>query len=188
MSSKAQYDAFRDIYQDEAARTARINTVAAACLPVPSFFLSALFFNLKVVLEVAQQSDCGIFVLCGVWFFFLFAILCSVLSFFIRTQEGLFDPNTLAEEIEKNQPSDEQFFTERIADFVVATERNDKVNNRKAFWVRLAQICILLGFLFAVLFLWLAIKGNANGKEEGRNAKEEVRQEVKKEEITQKKR
>ena len=101
----------------------------------------------------------------------LAAFLISLWATKVTDYEAVNDPRDVLEEFGDAPVSDEEFFDSRIAEYVVAWERNSAVNDRKASRLKVAGYALLLGItLQATLPYALGEEiGNARGKgKEGR--------------------
>ena len=63
----------------------------------------------------------------------------------VANYEGVADPKRVFAEFGAGPPSDEEFFDSRIADFIVSTDRNKRVNDEKAKVLARAGYLFLLG-------------------------------------------
>ena len=69
--------------------------------------------------------------------------------------EAVNDPRDVLDEFGDAPVSDEEFFDSRIADYVVAWERNSAVNDRKASRLKIAGYSLLLGITLQACYLAL---------------------------------
>ncbi len=86
-------------------------------------------------------------------FCFSLGLIFIINSLRIRDYEGVIDIDNYLIKNNETFQSNEDFFEDRIADYIVAVERNEEVNNQKANLLIKARIGILCGFLITVIFI-----------------------------------
>jgi hypothetical protein len=158
LATAEQYEFFRFLYEEEERRYLHLESRAKLYLSIIALFIATLVLK-------AQDVQASVAVLKVPWLLILLqAILLAsslvfvVLSVFIRTYEGVADPEQVIEGFGEEAPSNEDFFDDRIADYVVATGRNAAVNDRCARFLEIAvyllsaaMLLLFLTFLVALL-------------------------------------
>jgi hypothetical protein len=86
--------------------------------------------------------------------------------------EAPMDPNAIVVEIDTSNPSDAEFYSNRIADLVVAYNRNSLVNDKKATQLAYATYCFVVGIVLHVTYLIIILGWRADppGGAGGRHA------------------
>jgi len=123
--------------------------------------LSAVFFKIKDLNELLDKIDCQNIM----FLFFGFAILQVLISIFfnilsmkVSKFEGVNNLRDVLGEFTSDSMTDEQFFTKRIVDYTVATERNFEVNDKSANYLKISTYFLAGGLICTILFLILIIK------------------------------
>lgn len=155
MATKEQLDFFRFLYDEEERRYGQLESRAKFYLSVIALFVATLTFKL----EDAQKS---VAILGAPWWLVLVegallatALVFVVISVFIREYEGVADPEDIVNGFGDKVPSNESFFDDRIADYVVATGRNSAMNDRAARFLEIAVSIIAVAMLLLLLILSL---------------------------------
>ena len=102
------------------------------------------------------------------------ALVCTLLSLFVRGYEKLFDPKQVAHDIDETHPDEAAFLADRIADLTVASQRDGLQNDRRALWLQRAGIILLAGFLFSLVFLILVGTIPASSQSQSDSSKSEI--------------
>ena len=156
MATKIEFEAFKYLYEREHARYLELGNRAKIFLSLITLIFGSLFLKLDAILTIAGRHWSILLILIMTWLAFMGALICTLLSLFIRVYEGLNRPRRMADEIDETHPDEATFLDSRIADFTVATERNHKENESRASWLQRAGLALLLGFSLSFLFLLLA--------------------------------
>jgi len=158
MATKEQCDFFRSLYEEEERRYGQLEARAKLYLSVIAIFLATITLKLQDVQASVQLLKVPL------WPFILEAVLLAsalifvVFGVFIREYEGIADPEDVIESFGDEPPTNEAFFDDRIADYVVATVRNTEVNDRGGRYLLVsvsllaAAMLLLIGLL--VMALW----------------------------------
>jgi len=149
MATDAQYQIFKELYDEESKRYSELNGKANLYITIITFYLGAIAFNFKAVLEFTGSVAPAKWLYSAVALVLVAALLCTVNAMRVRTFEGVCDP----EKVINDFPDDS------IADLAVATNRNFAQNNRIAGSLSWASVFILLaGFIQFCLFLMVFVK------------------------------
>jgi len=152
MATKDQCDFFRYLYEEEERRYGQLESRAKLYLSVIAVFLATL--TLKAQDVQASVKILGV----PLWPLLIEALLLAgalvfvVLGAYVRTYEGVADANDVVERFGDQPPTNEDFFDDRIADYVVATVRNTEVNDRSAWHLQASAF-----FLAAAMLLLMGI-------------------------------
>src|ERR1043166_354913 len=148
LATELQFNVFKAAYEDENARYTQLESRAKFYFTIETFYLAAISFKFKDVLEFASvfAIPLGLYVIVGL--LLVLAVLCTVLATRIRVYEAPYDLRDIVDAFGKKPPTDTDFISDRMADCVVATERNCRVNDQvanwlgTASWLLFAAICI----------------------------------------------
>jgi hypothetical protein len=150
MATKEQCDFFRSLYEEEERRYGQLEARAKLYLSVIAIFLATITLKLPDVQASVKILQVPF------WPFLVEAALLAaalvfvVLGAFIREYEGIADPNDVVDGFGDTPPSNETFFDDRIADYVVATTRNSKVNDRSARYL-LVSVSLLAAAMLLLM-------------------------------------
>jgi hypothetical protein len=154
MASEKQYLFFKSLYDEETERTKQLRDHAKNYLSL------ATFYSAFVAFAIQQKAS----VLCVQKVVFFATVLCMLSAFLlalwasgIASFEVANDPEAIVDQFGDEPMSDEEFFDNRIADFVVACERNSLVNDRKALELAIAGYALIGGIFLHACFIILSI-------------------------------
>lgn len=157
MATKAQYEAFKFIYEEENTRLNELVTRAKVYLSLTTFVLGAFFLKIDTVLEITRGVPIlGLTAFISETVFFA-ALVITVLSLRIMGYEGVCSPEKEIRRYGEQLPDDGEFLEDRIVDMAFATERNRKQNNRRGKCLKLAGVCLMIGFGSLLAFLIMTI-------------------------------
>lgn len=154
MATEKQYLFFKSIYDEENERWKQIRDHARNYLSLTTLYSAFILF---VIDKLRPESCLSKIVFLGAILSTLAAFLMSLWAAKVSEFEGLSDPSEIVEQFEDSPMSDEAFFDQRIADYVVASERNAKVNDDKATKVEVAGYLLLLGILLQACYFILKV-------------------------------
>lgn len=157
MATKEHLDFFRELYGEENARYADLESRAKFYIGVVAIFLATLLFKVKEVRESAALLEIPWWMLLLEMLCLAVAVLLVVLGATIREYEGIADPEQLIDDYEDEWPDNEQFFEDRIADYVVATNRNRDTNNRAANYLQGAGLGLVAAMAIIVAMIVVAL-------------------------------
>ena len=139
MATKEQYEIFKAIYDEETDRYADLRNTAKLFASICSFLIGALAFKVPA-LFLSQALYAKIIFAVAVGAFFI-ALLLLVKSLGISSYETMFSPRSVATRL----ATDDEFFEDRIADIVVANERNWATNRRRSRVIQIAMYAMFAG-------------------------------------------
>jgi hypothetical protein len=158
MATKDQMDFFKDTYFDEEKRYEQLTRRGEIYFSIISILLSGILLKLKDIADLYKEMQ-RCFRIIGFAFFvlaFLFlgiAFLYLAQALRIRSYQAIIDFKKFRDDLEDTPPSDEDFFDDRIVNYMYATEKNEAVNEKRANALSRSLIFILLGFLFVCSFV-----------------------------------
>jgi hypothetical protein len=160
MATQSQYEFFKLLYQDETDRYKELDERAKLYFTVISFYLGAVAFKLKDVGDFLKAAHVPVSIVIAIAACLTVAVALCVLGVQIRTYEGITEPRDVLQSYGEVQPTDGEFFDARIADFMVATERNSVQNDRVATYLALSGGAIALAMIIQIgIIVYLAITG-----------------------------
>lgn len=145
------------LYEEEKERTSHLNSLMKIYLTILTFTLGAIVFKFLDVKEILFSiNDDGSIILRMFWIFSYLSSLMIMLSFLftilvvkIRKYERLCNPTNFVEEATKVY--DEIRLLSLInANYVVATERNWVVNQKKAKLLTYSLLSYFFSFVFFI--------------------------------------
>jgi hypothetical protein len=153
MRIRHHYDYFKERYSQELERYKELSKKSQIYLSIVSLFSTAIFFNIKDIapfLSEDKGAGCifsALIVLTGL------SLLIIIRSLQIRMYSRVTDDSDYIEKFDSGEMTDDSFFKERIADFIVSTKNDSKLNDDKAFWLILSEYSIMSITFFTVLFI-----------------------------------
>jgi hypothetical protein len=155
MATLKQYEFFNSLYDEESARTDELHGYGKTYLSLATFYSAFVAF----VVEKLRPDTTATKIL------FLATVVCMLGAFFISLWsmkvsnfEAVTTPRDVIDQFDEDEPmTDEEFFDNRIADYVVAYERNSVVNDRKARQVEIAGYAILMGIFLHACYITVRI-------------------------------
>jgi hypothetical protein len=159
MATEAQYQIFKELYDEESKRYSELDGKAKLYITIITFYLGAIAFKFKDVLEFTSPTSYAKWLYSAIALVLVAALLCTVNAMRVRVFEGICDPVKLIKEFGDTPPTDDDFRDDRIADLAVATNRNFAQNNKIASSLSWASGFILLaGIIQFCLFLMVFVK------------------------------
>jgi hypothetical protein len=153
MASEKQYDFFKLLYDEESAREKQLNEGAKHLMSLATLYSAFAIYAVKDA-QFDRWDKVGFGIAIGLM---LVTFLAALMTLRVKTFEAITTPRRALKSFGKAPLSDAAFYDRRIADLVVATERNCKVNDRKARMLALAGSAAPLAiFAQAAFFIWLA--------------------------------
>jgi hypothetical protein len=161
MATEKQMAFFKSLYDEEAARHAVLMERAKTYITVITIYIGIV--GLKVGDLTALTKDFRV-----PWALLLCialavgaALLLTVMAIRVREFEALVEPEKAAKELDAPNMTDEKFFANRIADYVVATQVNRKVVNDIGFKLRLAVMFLAGGVALHLFTVLVALNSQA---------------------------
>jgi hypothetical protein len=162
MATKEQYEFFRSLYDEEERTYEQLEGRAKLYLTIVSLFLAGLLLKADETRKSAAAIGLPWWVLGATTILLAGTLALLVVAMRIRTYEGASDPEEIVKGFGEKPPKDEVFFDDRIADYVVATNRNTKVNNSTAMTLQYASYSLaaaMLLLLVALVFTFQSVGG-----------------------------
>lgn len=162
MATKEQYDFFKDQYLDEEKRYSDITKRAEIYFSILSVFITGILFKLKDMFDLFEKSNeyykvtgSSLFIVTfcflGVGFYFITKALR------IKTYQSVIDFEKYRDDLGDTPTANEDFFDDRIIDYMYATEKNENVNEERAIDLTKALRYIFAGFISIFVFVIVLI-------------------------------
>ena len=117
MATQAQYDFFKDLYEEENARAQSLIDRGKIYLSIVSLFFGGVFLKLDWAIDHRNEIERGFgFYVIGTASF-LIALVLVCLALQVLSYEALTDPEELIVQISGEQAADAEFRAARIADY-----------------------------------------------------------------------
>lgn len=153
---------FQFLYLEESKREATLNDRARTFVSINSIMIGLNAFKASDISQLSSLLPETSFVVGAA----ILATLVFIMSFFtclsalgLRSYENLNVPRKLLSRIKDNNWDEVSFFVDCISDCVVTTDRNSKLNDSRARWLRIATLLMFAGF--GVEFMLLVFVGNS---------------------------
>jgi len=145
LATQAQYDFFKDLYEEENARAQSLIDRGKIYLSIVSLFFGGVFLKLDWAIDHRNEIERGFgFYVIGTASF-LIALVLVCLALQVLSYEALTDPEELIVQISGEQAADAEFRAARIADYTVASMRNSHQNDRRAVYLQVSLALIIVG-------------------------------------------
>jgi len=155
--TERQFKYIEDQYKDEISRDEALSKKAQVYLSINSIIITALIFKATDLQTLLLQPSCADIILTFSVFVFIFiSFLCVLLTLAIYEYERPTDMDTIIEEQDKSI-TDNDFFENRASDYIVAFEENAKVCDRKASFLRVSLISMIIAFTSSLLLILINI-------------------------------
>jgi len=156
MTSKSQYEYFEARYAEELERVRDLQKKSQVYLSIISIISSIIFVKIYNYNDLNLQDCISKILICLFIADLLFILVYLIKS--IRVQEycAVFNPNNYLDEVPGDQPSynDDDFYDNRVADFIYAISENQKINSKKAHSLKIAEYGLFaLVIIVLVLFI-----------------------------------
>lgn len=162
MATKLQYEVFKTVYDEETERFEALESRSKLYLTIISLYLGALAFKMDEVLKFLSTfktpAALYIFMIIG----FIISLLFTIFATRIRPYEGICDLEQVVDSFGADPPSDEDFLDNRLADLVVATNRNSIENDKMAAHLRRASYALVFAVVMQ-LFVFLVASFHSRG-------------------------
>lgn len=158
MATKEQYEYFKDRFGDELERKNALLRKTQLYFSVITVIASLIFTNLSK-LDGLTSSIPSLKITLPVIFCILFLILVSLIySVRMQNYSPAINIDSYLDELPttNEEQTNEDFFDNRIAEFIAAIEINQETNNKKASFLKISEYG-MLGFLFIQLMISLQI-------------------------------
>jgi hypothetical protein len=152
VATEKQYQHFKSIFDAETARQGDLEDRAKSYLSLITFYSAFIAF-------VVQNERPDTLTFKTIFLLIVasmgLAFLLSLLSIRVTKYEIPSDPKEIINNYKTSPPSDDDFFDDRIIDYVVASQRNAAINDRKARLLIWAGYCVLVGISLHALYIFL---------------------------------
>lgn len=156
MATEQQYNHFRAIYEEENKRYEQLEVRARFFLTIETFYLGAIAFKSNDVFAFAKQFAVPVLIYVGAACLVTLGMLLTVWATRIRTYESPSDLRAIIESFGETPPNDSDFLDDRLNDYVTATERNSKVNDKVANLISGTGLCLASAVLLHLVSFLLA--------------------------------
>lgn len=157
MDNKNKYEFFETRYNEEIERTRDLQKKAQIYLSIISIVTSLILVNLSELKNSIIRNPSLKFLSFVLLILLFILIVLLIYSIRLKKYRVAFNPSTYIDEIpETKDYPDYDFYENRIADFIVSIDTNQKVNQEKASWLRYCEYGIF-GLLFVILLITLLI-------------------------------
>jgi hypothetical protein len=140
--TELHYDFVNSLYEEEQERKVRLDERVKLSLSLITFYSAFVIFVVEKSKPVTMLET-SIFILTVIAM--LCAFLFSLWSYKITNYEAITTPGRVMQEA---AATDGEFRERRVADYRVAYERNSKINDDRARWLRIAGYLLLVGIAF----------------------------------------
>jgi hypothetical protein len=163
MPTKEQYDFFKSQYEEENSRNLELTKRAEIYLSVISIFLTAVLFKLADLFAILSDANTRLasIIISIALILFSISLVFIVNSLRIRNYEGVIDFDAYIQKNDDSVQENDDFFADRIADYIVAVRRNEVINDQKADMLIKARVFLLGGFLTTFIFILYLLKTRA---------------------------
>ena len=156
MASKAQYDFFKALYDEEIRVHAELESKAKLYLTIITFYLGAIGFKINDVVEFTDKFQIPIILLVIIAVVLVLAFLFTIAAMSIRKYERVCDLEAIIRSFGESPPKDSDFLDETLVNLAVATNRNALQNNRVGTLLQWASVLIFIAVLMQLGILLLA--------------------------------
>jgi hypothetical protein len=150
MATEKQYLFFKSLHDEETARERQLNELARNYLSLATLYSAFVLFVLDKARPDSSTTKVVFFAAIGcmlIWF------LLSLWATKVSDYEAVNAPHRVFAEFGSVPLDDEEFFDNRIADYIVACERNTRANDLKASRLKLAGYSLLVGITLQACYL-----------------------------------
>jgi len=154
MPSKEQYEVFKFIYDQEGARENTLLDRSKLYISLLTLYSGFIAFAIK---DARPENICQWLLLASVAICLVAAFLLSLLATSVTSYEGIHDPEDIIKNELSQSPSDEEFFSQRIADLAVACNENSEVNDQRAAKLYWAGISMFSGIVLHTTYFLLFV-------------------------------
>lgn len=156
MATKDQYEFFSQRYVEETERQRDLLKKSQLYFSVITLVSSILFANIQTFKDIVKD-DIPLAITSSILLVTIAAILvCLFCSIRIKDYFQAIDTKDYLDNLPDAEEKDCDFFDNRIADFIAALDKNKKVNDDKADWLKYSEYAILF-FILLILVITLQI-------------------------------
>lgn len=148
-----QFKYIEEQYKDEIQRDEYLSKKAQVYLSINSLIITALIFKAKDLKDLLVEPTCLELILTFLTFISIFISFLFVLfTLGIYSFERPTDFQTIIEE-QDNEIKDEEFIENRASDYIVAFQENSKICDKKANYLRVSLIAMIIGFTSSLILI-----------------------------------
>jgi hypothetical protein len=170
MATEAQFNFFKSLYEDEAQTAQEIEGKAKVYLGIISAFLVAILLKTDDVVKSAAALNIPFSLILIEAILMSASLVCVVFALRIRQFEAVNDGVDIIGAYGEEDPTDDDFYQDRIADYAVASSRNRGVNNETSTLLAWASRLLIGGMIYLLMIstfaLW-RVHGQQPGKDKG---------------------
>ena len=156
MASKNQYEYFEARYAEELERMRDLQKKTQIYLSIISIISSIIFVKIYNYNDLIVRDCISRILTCLFLADLLFVLVYLIKSMRVQGYWVAFNPNNYLDEVPDDQPIyiDDDFYDNRVADFINAISENRKINSKKANSLKIAE-CGLISLVIIVLVLFI---------------------------------
>jgi hypothetical protein len=157
MATEAQYEFFKFRYMEGVERYQALIARGQIFLSIVTLYIGVLSFKLSpsgapVATLIELSSPALKWLYCSILISLLISLLLVILALGIYKYHAVADPVQIIEAYGPTQPTDSDFWDERIANLAVVTHENIPRNNKRAKLLYRATIFLFLAAVQHVVF------------------------------------
>ena len=158
MFTKDQYEIFKYVYEKEEKRFSELINRGKIYLSIITIYLAVFTIKIEDIKITVDDNCLSTFFATLTGVFFIIALLSVVFSLGILKYEGICNIKRELLNFPKSGKPDQEVFEDRLADFAVSNDRNIKLNNQRATFLKIASYLIVAGvsshLLTFYVYLW----------------------------------
>lgn len=156
MATEKQYEFFNQRYAEETERQRDLLKKSQLYFSVITLVSSILFANIQTFKDFVKDYT-PLAITSSILLVTIAAILvCLFCSIRIKDYFQAIDTQEYLDNLPEEEEEDNEFFDNRIADFIAAVDKNRAVNDEKADWLKYSEYAILF-FILLILIITLQI-------------------------------
>jgi hypothetical protein len=152
MATEQQFLFFKSMHDAESSRSKVLQEHSKNNLSLVTLYSAFILFVADKLKPVSTLTK-AIFI--ATIACMLAAFLLSLWATKISIYEAVARPRSILEGFGDTPPTNEEFFDDRIVDYIVAYERNLRVNDGKAYFLEIARYMLLVGILLQACYFVL---------------------------------
>ena len=160
MITKEQYEFFSGLYEDAERTYGQLEARGNLYLGIIAGFLATVLLKADGAVSSANSLGVPWWAVLVEALLFAGSLLFVLLALRIRSYEAVNDPQKIVDGWKGDGPSNEEFYEDRIADYVVAASRNAEINNQKATMLSVAGWLLVVAMLQMIgIFAFALVRG-----------------------------
>lgn len=153
MATQQQFEYFKFKYKEEDERNEFLIKRSELYMSLPALIFTGLIFELSDIKCYCSGSCLTTILFCSLLVSLVITIVFILLAIRLRDYQQDLDVGEYVEELGNSAPTDEEFFNNRIAMFIVATKNNFAINNAKAANLKKSTYFLMIDFFLMSLFI-----------------------------------